>query len=87
VCMCYVCICAVYVYMCCVCMCRQMSSTFLKHLLIFICMNVLPACVHVYHVCLLRSGEGVGFPGSGVTSGCEKPFGLWDLNVSPLWEQ
>jgi hypothetical protein len=50
-------------------------------------MNVLPACVHVYHVCLLRSGEGVGFPGSGVTSGCEKPFGLWDLNVSPLWEQ
>jgi hypothetical protein len=40
------------------------------------CVNVLSACVYVYHVlarCLQRSEEHVGSPGIEVTDGCQPP--------------
>lgn len=50
-------------------------------------MNVLPACIHIYHVCALcprRSEEGIGGPEIGVTDSCEPPGGSWDLNPCSL---
>lgn len=34
-----------------------------------------------------KSGEGVRFPGTGVTDDCEPLGGFWDLNLGPLQEQ
>ena len=43
----------------------------------FVCMNVFPACMYVYHVhvwCLWHS-EDIQPPGIGVTDGCEPSLG------------
>jgi hypothetical protein len=34
-----------------------------------------------------RSEEGIGFPGTEVTDGCELPRVYWELNLGPLEEQ
>lgn len=34
----------------------------------FICMNIYPACVSVHHMCASPSQEGVGSPGTGITT-------------------
>lgn len=50
-------------------------------------MNILPACMHVYHVhdcCPQRPEEGVVFPGTGVTDVCEPQCVSWELNLGPL---
>jgi hypothetical protein len=53
-------------------------------------MDVLPACmsVHHLHACYLqRPEEDIGFPGLGVTDGCEPPCGYWEPNLGSLEEQ
>lgn len=37
--------------------------------------------VFCLHVCLY---EGVGYPGTGVTDGCELPCGGWEMSLGPL---
>lgn len=38
--------------------------------------------------CLQRTEDGLGFPGSGVTYGCDPPCQCWKLNIpGPLQEQ
>ena len=41
------------------------------------------------HMCLapVEPEEGNRSPGTGVTDGCELPFGYWELNLHPLEEQ
>jgi hypothetical protein len=34
-----------------------------------------------------RPEEGSETPGTGVTGGCEPPWGCWELNTGPLEEQ
>ena len=54
------------------------------------CLCALPACMYVYHVCawcLWRPEEGIRSPGTGVTDGCEPPYGYWESNLGPLEEQ
>lgn len=43
----------------------------------------------VFHVCTVttEAGEGIGFPGTGVTGGYEPPHGCWELDPSPWQEQ
>lgn len=53
-------------------------------------MNVLPACMSVYHVnacCRRKSEEGFGSPGTGDIDGCEPPCRYRDSNSDPLQEQ
>jgi hypothetical protein len=48
-----------------------------------------------FHLCLVtmcmqypwKPEEGVRFPRSGFTDGCELPFGYWEPHPSPLQEQ
>lgn len=48
-------------------------------------MNVLPACVYLYHLGALGPWEGVRSPG---TDSCQTPMGrCWDLNPSSLEKQ
>lgn len=47
--------------------------------LIFLCMNAMPTCVHVYHVhawCLWKSEEGLRAIGTGASDGCGPPMVL-----------
>lgn len=47
-------------------------------------MIVLPACMHVYHVCawyLQRPEEGVRSPGTEVIDSCKPPCGCWELSL------
>lgn len=56
----------------------------------FMCINVLPSCVYVQHVCAWcprRSEEGVGYPRPGLMDNCEPPCRCWKLNPDPLQEQ
>ena len=56
----------------------------LKYLLIFMCMNVLPTCVDVHHVCtwyLQKSEESTRSPGTGVTDSWDLPQWLWGSNL------
>lgn len=58
-------------------------------------LSVLPECMSVHHVtarCLHRLEDGVEFPRTRVTDGCESPHGCLDLMISssfpsrsPLW--
>jgi len=51
--------------------------------------RVLPACVSVYPVsagCLWRPRKGTGSSGTGITDGCERQCGCWELNLGPLEE-
>lgn len=53
-------------------------------------MNILPACMSVYHMhawCWQRPEEDIGSPWTGVTGRCELPCGFWVLNLGPLEEQ
>jgi hypothetical protein len=52
-------------------------------------MNVLSACVSVYHVfiVLVETRRGIASPGTGVTDSCELPCECWELNLGPLEEQ
>lgn len=47
----------------------------------FVSLNVCAPHVH------LMPMEGVRFPGSGGTDGCEPPWGGWESNSAPLEEQ
>jgi hypothetical protein len=54
------------------------------------CLNVLPACVRMYHMCIWRPWkpeDGIRFPVIGVTGSCKLPCGCWELNPGPLQEQ
>lgn len=45
------------------------------------CMSVWAASMSMYHMhawCPWKAEEGVGFPGTGVTDGCELPSECWD---------
>lgn len=47
-----------------------MCATLSNKVVYFVCMNVLPACMSLHHVCTCcpgRSEEDVGFPENGVT--------------------
>lgn len=47
----------------------------LKHCL-YMCMNVLPACMYMYYMCVWYPGmteEIIGSPGAGVINGHESP--------------
>jgi hypothetical protein len=54
----------------------------------FMCVDALPACMHVDHVhawCLPESEEGVGSPATGDTDGyTEPPCRCWELSLGPL---
>ena len=55
-----------------------------------VCMSVLPACTHVHCVqvwCPQRPEEGTRSPGTGVTDGCDLPYGCWEPISGPLKEQ
>lgn len=58
-----------------------------KDLFMFLlCVNILPACMCMYHMDargLQCSEKGSGSPGTEVTDGCE-PCGGWESNLSPL---
>jgi hypothetical protein len=45
-------------------------------------------CVYIYTVCavLTEVRKGVGFPGVGITDGCDLPRECWELNAGPLEE-
>lgn len=52
-------------------------------------MNVLSACVSVFHPqawCSRRSGESTGYPGTEITGDCEPPHVHWGLNLGLLQE-
>jgi hypothetical protein len=54
------------------------------------CMGVLPAYMTLHHMCvwcLQRLEEGIGCPGSVVTSSCEPLCGFWESNSGPLEDQ
>jgi hypothetical protein len=54
------------------------------------CMNVLPTCMHGYHMaCLvpMEARRSVRSPGSSVTDSCEPSCGCLEPNWSPLQEQ
>ena len=51
------------------------------------CMNVLLACLSVYHMhawSLQKPEEGIRTPGTGVTDGCETPCGCWEFHLGLL---
>jgi hypothetical protein len=50
------------------------------------CMNILPACMSVHHLCTwcLRRWEEHQSLGTGVMGPCEPPSGFWELNPDPL---
>lgn len=53
-------------------------------------MNVLPACMSVYHVtacCWRKSEEGFGSSGTEDVDGCEPPCRCWESIFDPLQEQ
>lgn len=53
----------------------------------FMSVVVLPVCMSVLHMhawCLRRAEKGIGSLKTGVTHGCELPFGCWKLNLSSL---
>jgi hypothetical protein len=56
---------------------------------IFMCLSVLSACVHAYHMGTVptEAREGIWSFGTGVTDGCEPPCECWELNLSLLDEQ
>ena len=37
--------------------------------------------------CQRKSEDGVKYPGTGVTDGCEPLYGCWESNLGPLKEQ
>lgn len=44
-------------------------------------------CVSVLHAnpwCSPRPEKGTRSPGTGITSGCELPYGSWDPGTKPL---
>lgn len=50
-------------------------------------MSVLPVCASVHCVCVQCpqiSEEGIEFPGTGVTDGCEWPYQSWESNLDSL---
>lgn len=51
----------------------------------FMCLNVLPACMSVWHVDVQwpkMSKEGIVAPRTGVMDGCQLPYGCWKLSRS-----
>ena len=67
----------------------QMSDLEITFRIYFMCMNVLPACMYMYHVIPVEARRGplIGFPGTGVKNGCEPPCGFWKLNLGSVREQ
>jgi hypothetical protein len=54
----------------------------------FMYMSTLPACMSVYHVCLVPAeARSVRAQETGVIDSCELPCGCWELNPGPLKEQ
>ena len=56
------------------------------------CVDVLPTCMAVHHMCAVpmpekAKREDIGSPGTRVTNGCELPCGHWESNRGPLQEQ
>ena len=49
-------------------------------------MDVIPVCISVNHMYAVPK-DGVGSPGTGVTSSCLLPCGCWELNPGPLEQQ
>ena len=57
---------------------------------LFLCMGVLYSCMSLDHMharCLRRAEEGVEFPGTRVTGGCELPWQCWELSPHHSEEQ
>ena len=90
----YVCVC-VCVCVCIVCICP--TSVYVEH---HLCVCIYTTCVsmcmyvfmYVHHLyvciqCLWRPEEDVGFPGTGVASGCEPPCMFSGLSCALLEEQ
>jgi hypothetical protein len=53
-------------------------------------MGILSTRIYVYNISAWypwKSEEGIRFFGTGVTDGCELPFGCLELNLDPLQEQ
>lgn len=50
-------------------------------------MNVLPACVCVCVSHVWKSGEGIGFPGTAVSGGCEPLHGCRELEPAGLLQE
>lgn len=53
------------------------------------CMNVLPACMYVDHMCSwsLKRPQGFRAFGAGIPGGCELSCGWLKPNLGPLKEQ
>lgn len=43
--------------------------------------------VHQVYIWCPRKEEGVGSLGTGVRNGYEPPYGHWELNLDPLWDE
>lgn len=58
--------------------------------IIFKCIEVLPVCVFLHHVCdwfLRRLEEVIRYPGTRITDSCQQTCDFWEVNLSPLQEQ
>jgi hypothetical protein len=54
------------------------------------CVDVLPACMSMYHLQwleLMEARRELESPGSEVIDGCEPLCGCWESNLDPLEEQ
>lgn len=74
----------------CLALCSLANYISFTDLFIFMCMDVLPVCISVYHMhawCLWRSEEDIISLGTRVIDSCEWPFDCWELNQEPLEEQ
>jgi len=59
-----------------------------KNVVMFMCMDALAACVcTTCKQCLWRPLGGTGSADTGVTDGCELPYGCWEMDPVPLQEQ
>lgn len=67
---------------------RLLSLWFFKDLRTIMCINVLPACMYVCHMCLvsMEVRGSLGSPRYGVTEVGELSSGGWDSNPAPLQE-
>lgn len=68
-----------------VCNC-QITKSILKHLLLLMCLNVLPVSIHHVLVwCLWSLAEDIRFPGSGVINGVScLSCGCWEWKLGAI---
>jgi hypothetical protein len=50
-------------------------------------LNIWVFCLHIHLYITRRPEEGIKYPGTGFTDGCEPPRGCWELNLGLLEDQ